>query len=890
MKSPLKQYSMTRFAPLLLIALLLGACAHKQGWNDASLPEEKRAELLLKQMTLEEKVRQMNMTRGDYLKTSGILDSIKVASEIGTLGLGSIHDFYPKDAREYNMVQQICIQNSRLGIPVMLMEEMLHGYLTNGATVFPMPLAMGASWNKELLHRVGRVIGTEARIHGAHVALGPNLDLGREPRWGRIAETFSEDTHLAAELGVQMIKGMGGLEPKSPFSMIAGPKHFAVHSAPNTGSNASPVLLGERTARTDFMPVFERAVKEAGALNIMSAYSELDGVPCTANKWLLTDVLRNEWGFKGFTVSDLGAMRFLWNVHHFAESPRDAIRKATEAGMDMQFYDFPDSMYQATLIDLVRSGELDEKHINRAVKGILYTKFRLGLFENPYITQELIDKHYHCSEHVQTALNIAEESIVLLENDGILPLTPNQYKKIAVLGPLANYAELGGYTYSEAKGISLLEGLRAVSPHTQFVHETGATIVERGTAIGAQYLFHDNGKRGLKASFFNNMECSGEPVYTAVHETVDFEWPWNPYPGVEDDFFSARWEGHILTDIDVDGWVGTSSDDGSRLYINNELVIDAWKGSTPITRKPYHFKKGTRYAVRYEFFDNQWHASASLRWSKQDESMARAVKLAKESDLTIVTVGENTKTVNENRDVATLGLSSNQLELIQEVHKTGKPYIVVLQNGRPLSTNWVSEHANALVEAWFAGEQGGLAMAHVLFGKVNPSGRMPVSVAKSVGQLPVYYNQKPTTIYRYVDEDDQRLYPFGYGLSYAQFEYSNLKVEALETGTNFQVKISVDVKNTSSVDGKEVVQIYVRDLKSSVTTPPVSLKAFDKQPIGAGETRTFNFTLGKDDLRLWNIDKQWVVESGDYRVMTGPHAESLPLREQFTLQHTYILH
>ncbi|MBB3699368.1 glycoside hydrolase family 3 C-terminal domain-containing protein [Flammeovirga yaeyamensis] len=860
---------------IVFFVLAFMACNQNEKWKDSSLPAEERAEALIKEMTLQEKVRQMNMTRGDYLKTDDKMDEEKIKQQIGTIGLGSIHDFYPKTAEEYNVVQRHTIENSRLHIPVMLMEEMLHGYHTDGATVFPMPLAMGASWNKELMHSVGKVIGTEARVNGAHVALGPTLGIAREPRWGRVAELYSEDTHLATEMGYNLIVGMGGQDPSSPFSMIAGPKHFAVHSAPITGSNASPVLLGERTSRTDFLPVFEKAVKEGGALNLMSSYSELDGVPCTGNKWLLTDVIRGEWDFKGFTVSDLGAMRFLWNVHHYAENPRDAIKKATEAGLDMQFYDFPDSMYQATLVDLVESGEMEEKYIDRAVKGILYTKFVLGLFENPYITQDRIDKYYHSKENQKVAYDIASESIVLLENDGILPLEKNKHKKIAVLGPLAAEAELGGYTHASAEGVSILEGLKKASPNTTFTYEKAANIVERGTAIQPKYLFHDNGKKGLKASFYNNMELKGEPVLEMIHDNIDFEWPWNPYPGVEDDFFSVRWEGYIKTDVDVKGWVGTTSDDGARIYINDELVLDAWAGSTPIKKAPYEFKKGKKYKLKYEYYDNQWHATASLRWSKKDNGIQNAVRLAKEAELSIIVVGENTKTVNENRDVAHLGLSGNQLEMIQAVAKVGKPYVVVLQNGRPLSTNWVSKNANALVEGWFAGEQGGYAIADMLFGEVNPSGKMPISVAKSVGQLPVYYNQKPTTIYRYVDEDDKRLYNFGYGLSYSSFEYGEPKVSVNENNGDFKVTVSVDVKNTSKVDGKETVQLYVRDMISSVTVPPLSLKAFDKKLIKAGETITYSFELGKEDLKLWNQDKEWAVEAGQFNAMVGPSSSQL---------------
>lgn len=869
---------MNKLTSLLLLLITLFSCSNQEGWKDASLTSEQRASSLLEQMTLQEKVRQMNMTRGDYLKTEGVLDTTKIVNQIGNVGLGSIHDFYPKTANEYNTVQEYTINNSRLHIPAMLMEEMLHGYHTEGATVFPMPLAMGSSWNKDLMKKVGKVIGTEARINGAHVALGPTLGIAREPRWGRVAELYSEDTHLATELGYNLIVGMGGKDPKSPYAMIAGPKHFAVHSAPITGSNASPVLLGERTSRTDFLPVFEKAVKEGGALNLMSSYSELDGVPCTGNSWLLDDVLRKEWGFKGFVVSDLGAMRFLWNVHNYAASPREAIRIATEAGLDMQFYDFPDSMYQATLMDLVKSGDMDVKHINRAVKGILYTKFELGLFENPYVTQDRIDKNYHSKENQKVAYDIASESIVLLENDGILPLKKNKHKKIAVLGPLAAESELGGYTHESAHGISILEGLKKASPNTIFTYEKGASIVERGTVIQPEYLFHDNGKKGLKASFYNNMELEGEPVLEMVHDQIDFEWPWNPYPGIEDDFFSVKWEGYIKTDVDVKGWVGTSCDDGSKIFIDDELIVDAWKESTVIKTAPFTFKKGRKYKIKYEYYDRQWHASASLRWSKKDDGIPNAIRLAKEAELSIIVVGENDRTVNENRDVAHLGISGNQLELIKKVAKIGKPYVVVLQNGRPLSTNWVSENANALVEGWFAGEQGGLAIADMLFGETNPSGKMPISVAKSVGQLPVYYNQKPTTIHRYVDESDQRLYNFGYGLSYATFDMSEPKIEVNENADDFTVKVSIDVKNTSKIDGQETIQLYVRDMISSVTTPPLSLKSFDKKRIKAGEIETFELTITKNDLKIWNQQKEWIVEKGAFKAMIGnssTHLKSL---------------
>ncbi|MEH0152820.1 glycoside hydrolase family 3 N-terminal domain-containing protein [Limibacter armeniacum] len=873
---------------LLLFCILPVLYSCSKSWEDESLPSIERAQLLISEMTLEEKVRQMNMTRGEYLMVDAKPDEDKMKMYLGELGIGSIHDLFTDNAEDYNRIQKATIESSRHGIPALVMEEMLHGFSYKGSTVFPMPIGLGAMWNPELMEKVGKVIGTEARIHGAHVSLGPTLGIGREPRWGRVAETYGEDTHLNAEMAVSMLKGMGGLDPTSKFSMLGGPKHFAVHSAPLTGSNASPVLLGERTSRTDFLPVFERAIKEAGAVNVMSSYSELDGVPCTGNEWLLTDVLRNEWGFDGFTVSDLGAMRFLWNVHHFAESPKEAIRKATIAGMDMQFYDFTDSVYQATLIELVEEGKLDVKYIDRAVTGILNTKFKLGLFEDPYIEQKNLDDYFHNKGHQDIAYEAGVESIVLLENNGILPLDKKKYKEIAVLGALVETLEMGGYSPKESagKGISILDGLKKAAPEIDFTFTQGANIVERGGVVPAKYIFHDNGQKGFKAKFYNNTDLEGEPAFTAIHNEVDFEWPWNPYPGVEDDYFSASWEGYIEVDHDMEGWVGTSSDDGSRLFIDGELVLNAWKGSTYIAKTPFTFKKGQKYKIRYEFFDYGWHASASLRWSETENDILNAVRLAKSADLSIIVVGENERTVSENRDVSSLDLSGNQLELIKQVASLGKPYVVVLQNGRPLSTNWVSANADALLEAWFAGEKGGKAIADVLFGNQNPSGKLPISVAKSVGQLPIYYNQKPTTIHRYVDVDDKPLYPFGYGLSYSTFAYNNLKIAVEEDQDDFEVKVAVEVTNTSEVDGKEVVQLYTSDLFSSVTVARIALKKFEKVLIKAGETKTIEFVLTKEDLKLWNLDKKWVVESGEFTAMVGTNSTDL-IKENFKLNKDY---
>ena len=374
-------------------------------------------------MSLEEKVRQMDMYRGWEFKEDEDFSSKKTKENIGKLGVGAIHDIYPQSAKMINDLQTYVIQNNRWGIPALIMCEMLHGYLGKGATAFPMNIGLGATWDIELMKKIGKVIGTEGRAHGVHYGLGPVLGIAREPRWGRVAETFGEDTYLAGEIGTAMILGIQGDTLSSNSSMIAEPKHFAVHSVPQAGGNSSPILVGERTAREDFLPVFEKAFKKGGALGTMVAYTELDGIPCAANKWLLTDVLRKEWGFKGIAISDLGAIKYVQTTHYVADSPKETIRQAITAGMDMQFYDFSYEFWQNSIIELVKEHKIPMSDIDRAAGGVLRLKFILGLFEDPYTQQSLIDKRFHSKENQNIVLEAGRKSIVLLKNqNNILPL------------------------------------------------------------------------------------------------------------------------------------------------------------------------------------------------------------------------------------------------------------------------------------------------------------------------------------------------------------------------------------------------------------------------------------------------------------------------------------
>ncbi|MFC0779169.1 glycoside hydrolase family 3 N-terminal domain-containing protein [Flavobacterium sp. HJSW_4] len=841
-------------------------------YQDAKAPVEDRVKDLLSQMTLEEKVRQMDMYRGDFFKDKEDFAKGKSAEKIGKLGIGAIHDLYPRSAKMINDLQTNVIKGNRWGIPALIMCEMLHGYLDEGSTTFPMNIGLGATWDTSVLDKVGKVIGMEARAHGVHFGFGPNLDLGREPRWGRVAETFGEDAFLNSEIGLAFIKGLQGDDLKSDRSIIAEPKHFAVHGIPQAGGNSSPILVGERSAREDHLPSFQKAFTKGGALGTMCAYSELDGIPCAANHWLLTDVLRKEWGFKGLVVSDLGAIKYIQTTHKVSDSPKESIREAVSAGVDMQFYDFSNEFWQNTIIELVNEKKLTMENIDRAAGAVLRLKFLLGLFENPYTDKNLIKERFHTKENQAVALEAAHKSMVLLKNENnILPLSKN-IKNIAVIGPNANASRLGGYSPKNSVGVTVFEGVQQVMGKTaNVVYEEGVPLIVKGQAIPSKYLFTSDGSQnGLKGEYFNNRNLEGTPALTRIDNQLEFDWPWAPGDGVNVDDFSIRWTGYIQSDKSFDGWLGLSSDDGIRMWVDDQLVIDNWtKGATSIVTTPKKIEAGKKYKVRIEMWEGGWGARAHLRWNLEKVDMQPAIEAAKKADVAIVVLGESNELVEENRDVADLNLHGIQQELIEAIQKTGTPVVCVLLNGRPLSTNWIADNIPAVLEGWFPGEFGGRAVADVLFGDYNPGGRLPITVPKSVGQLPIYYNQKPSAIHKYVSESENPLYTFGYGLSYTKFEYSNLKISSNEIKPNGEVKVSVDVKNVGNLDGDEVVQLYVNDVYSSVTTPEKTLRGFKRLNVKKGETKNVEFTLTKDELGLYNRQLQFIVEPGDFEVMVG---------------------
>lgn len=810
-----KQTSLSELWSFFFIALIFASCNGQQSTDTISNKDEsanvieQRVNKLLAQMTLEEKVRQLDMYSGSRFLSNSVLDTAKASKEVANLGIGSIHDFYPKTAKDANDVQRFIIENSRLGIPAIYIEEGLHGYQGFEATTFPVPIGIGSTWNSGLAYKMGRVIGTEARSKNVHMILAPVLGIGREPRWGRIEETYGEDTYLASKLGVSVVKGMQGNNLSDNNAVVSEPKHYGAHSAPAGGRNTASVFVGEREARTAFLPVFEAAVKEGNAQGIMAAYHELDGIPCAANKWLLTDVLRNEWGFDGFVLSDLGAIRRLNTVFHTAKDDKGVIIQSLQAGMDMQFYDFPSEVFQGSIIEAINNGEMEMSVLNRAVKNVLRVKFKLGLFDNPYIDENLENEVYHCAQHQEIALQAAKESIVLLKNkDNVLPISKERVKSIAVLGDLADLSLLGGYSPKNVRAITVLEGIQnSVGNEVEIKYCKGISANKYLTSISADNLYIDEAKQGVRVEYFNNQDLDGEP--DLIRNEDDFIMNWynlSPAPGI-DDFFSARITAFIKPDIDGKYKIHIRTGNNIRYYFNHQLVYDSWdnNGGTNdgIT---LDLQAGKSYPIKIEFSKTQLFARMNVNWALEENPatennhlLKKATDYAKTSDIAIVVLGENSAEVGEGKGKMNLDLEPAEINLLKAVQQTGTPTVLVMLNGRPLTVNWAAQNVHAILETWYAGEFSGKAIADVLFGDYNPSGRLPVTFPKFVGQLPLYYNHKPSFGHDYVDGDAKPLFCFGHGLSYTTFEYTNLKLSDNNIKPEQQITVSVDVTNTGSL-------------------------------------------------------------------------------------------
>ena len=881
---------------LALLAIAMFSCSSENVYKDPKVPIEDRIKDLLGKMTLEEKAAQLDMLSApDILIDTDNYNEEMVIHFIDSMNIGSIHDFYPKTAKIANELQKRAMENTRLGIPLLFIEEGLHGYVGNGSTTFPVSLASACSWDTTLVYNIGRAIGTEARAHGIHFLLCPNLDLGREPRWGRIEETFGEDVYLAARMGVSMVKGMQGDDLKNNNTVAAEPKHFGIHGIPEGGSNTGPVYIGEREARSTHLYIFEKAVREGNARGIMAAYHDIDGVPCISNHWLLTELLRDEWGFDGVVVTDLGAIRRLLNPHFTAVDPKDATAQAINAGLDMQFYDFPYDVFQKAVVDGVKDGSISRKAIDRAVSAVLRIKFELGLFDNPYTDEQLISQVFHSEEHQQLVLEAGRKSIVMLKNDNnALPLDKN-IRKIALLGNLANTSSVGGYSPKGARGETVYEALnKRFGKDVQITYIQGE-VPGRFTDIPNSVLSNSKepGKMGLYAEYFNNIEFNGAPSYTAIEPDLSNTW-WNlsPAPGIQVDNFSIRWSGYIVAPTAGTYEFNLSSDDYSRLYINNHLVVDNWGGDKGRRNKSgkIQLAGGHPVQIRLEYAELDENASVALRWrldsSVDDSGYYRMMtQRATEADAVIVVLGETNQEVGEGKDRQNLNIHDADKKMLEAASKSGKPVIAVMLNGRPLVTTPITDNSDAVLEAWYLGELGGSAVVDILFGDYNPSAKLAVSIPKYQGQLPIYYSKKPSSPRGYTDGNGIPLYSFGHGLSYTEFTYNNLKITPEYPSIKDQITVTLEVTNSGKVDGTETVQLYVRDLIASVATPVIALKGFAQVHLKAGETKTVTIPIiPEEHLWLINLDMKRVVEPGEFEFMIGSSSVDIRMRQVIGLR------
>jgi beta-glucosidase len=757
---------------VLLFAFLgtAGAQTPAPDYRNPNLPIEQRVADLLKRMTLEEKVEQLG---GRY--RAGILDTTRKfndrsAREAFRALFRPDSKMSPHDAAILrNAAQRYRIEKTPLGIPAIFPGEALHGFMSNGATSFPQALGLASTWDPTLVRQVFTVAADEMASAGVNQAFTPVLDLARDPRWGRTEETYGEDAYLGSRLGVAAIEGLQG--PNfliDRHHVLATAKHFAVHGEPEGGTNTAPGNYSERVIRESFLVAFRAAVQEARVGSVMASYNEIDGIPSHVNSWLLDKVLRQEWGFRGYVTSDGGGLQMLVTTHHIAADNADAARQALAAGVD---FDLSDGSVYRTLLEQVKEGKVPEWEIDRAVSRLLAAKFRLGLFENPYVDPDYAQRITNSPGHRQLALKAAQEAIVLLKNQGnLLPLNLAKLKTIAVIGPNAADVHLGGYSREPAHSVSILEGIR-------------------------------------------------ERVGTAA--TVVYS------------------EGCKITE-GIQGW---------RAWYRDEVKLPA--------------------------------PEAQLK------SIQAATEVARKADVAIVVVGENESTNREawkedhlgDRD--SLDLLGDQGRLVKSVVETGTPTVVFLINGRPLSINYVVEHVPAILEGWYLGQEGGTAAANVLFGDINPGGKLPISFPRNVGELPDYYDHKPSLNRSYLFNGRKPLFPFGWGLSYTTFRLDHLRLDPTTIGTGGETTVSVDVTNTGSREGDEVAELYIHQRVASVTRPVMELRGFQRLGLKPGETKTAKFKLGPRELEMLNRDMHGVVEPGVFDILVGPSSDqtsSVPLQ------------
>ena len=782
----------------------------------------------------------------------------------------------------------------RLGVPrYNYWSEALHGVLISGATSFPQAVALGATWDPELVYRVATAISDEARVFNVVEGKGltywsPTINIARDPRWGRNEESYSEDPYLLSRMGVAFVQGMQGNDPYY-LKTVSTPKHFMANNEEerrHTGSSD----VDMRSMFEYYLPAFHQAVVEGRAYSIMGAYNELNHVPCNANMFLLTDLLRRTWGFEGYVVTDCGAINDMLYGHHFFETGAEAVARSIRAGCDMSCgQEYSEYLYEA--LDL---GLLEEKDLDSALTRVLSARFRLGEFDPPEnvpyssIPIEKLD----CKEHRALALEAAQKAIVLLKNDGILPLDKNKIKTIAVIGPNAAEAQLGIYSGFPNFRVSPLEGIKdkAAKQGIKVEYAKGCDIGGGLlSVIEPQYFTKVAGtnKTGMKGEYFDNMELSGKPVLTRIDSTIDFSFGTNsPAPGLPKDQFSIRWTGKIIPP-DTIYHLGTSCDDGSRLYLDGKLLIDDWNdhGEKPIGAK-VKLIPGQEYVVVVEYYDNTLGATARLTWDLNQIDFSSAKKVAANNDVVILMLGISPGLSQEEFDRKEIELPQVQRDLINEVASVNPNIVIVLINGGPIALAGCENKAMAIVEAWYGGEYGGKAIADVLFGDVNPGGKLPETFYASTQQLPPMSDydliNHPRT-YMYLNQPV--LFPFGHGLSYTQFEYGNLKLNSDVIKTNGVVEIQATVRNTGKMKGDEVVQIYAHYIDATMTVPINQLKRFQRITLNPGESKILTFQIPASEFSFYDIGTNDLkIAKGKWELQVGSSSKDIRLKKTFIIE------
>ena len=858
---------------VMLVCAAATLAAVAQPYKDATLPIDDRVKDLLSHMTPEEKFWQLFMLAGGL---NGDLERYSPGAfgfQIGDAGdsLGP--------AVLVNRVQRRFVEHTRLGIPIIAFDEALHGLVQRGATSFPQAIALAATFDTVLMHEVSAVIAQECRDRGIRQVLSPVVNIASDVRWGRVEETYGEDPFLVSAMGVAFVSEF------ERRGIITTPKHF-IANVGDGGRDSYPIQISERLLREVYLPPFAACLGRGGSRSIMTAYNSYNGSPCSANDWLNNRLLKNELGFTGFVISDAGAVGGANVLHFTAADYAQSCEHAIRDGLDVIFQTSYDH-YRLFLPPFL-DGRIPAEVIDSAVERVLRAKFELGLFDQPYTDTTRAAVLSRAGQSHDLARRAAQEACVLLKNDNrTLPIDTN-VKSIAVIGPDAAQARPGGYSSTGNNPVSILDGIRKRGDGSAVIrYAKGCSRLDTEyvtiPSSALSCIYRDSVQPGLLGSYFDNVSLAGAPALSRVDPQIEFQWTlFSPNPDtLPYDCYSVRWIGTLTAPATGHFRIGIDGNDGYRLYLDDSLLIDDWrKVSCSARMVAYDFVRDHQYKIRLEDFEPAGNARIRLIWNvgvpdHYDSLIAEAATMASASDIAIVVVGLEE---GEFRDRAALSLPGRQEELIRAVTATGRPTVVVIVGGSAVTMSRWIDSVDAVLDVWYPGEAGGEAVAAVLFGDVNPSGRLPITFPVAEGQLPLVYNHKPTGRGDdYVDLTGQPLFPFGYGLSYTEFTYSDLAFDRPEIAVGDTVMVAFQVTNVGARAGDEVIQLYIRDLLASVARPVIELKGFRRVRLEPGESAAISMKITPEALTMLDEHLRPTIEPGDFRVMIGASSKDIRL-------------